>query len=264
MTMLNPPRIASSAAGALVALKRRLALRTRVRQAWRVALRRRFGWRALCNLWQDRRFGGYCGGTIASAYAHLGATAVQSTDYAPLVAIFESGRVPIGADDVLVDLGCGKGRVLNYWLRLRRGRRLIGIELDERIAAETRTRLKRQEHVEIITGSAIERLPADGTLFYMFNPFEAPVVAQLKRALDALAASRKRTAPAIRVVYYYCRHADVFESDPAWRLTELPTGDHHRAVLIERVAAAQPAAHESPTYRAPRQPAEQPEATLSV
>ena len=263
MTMPLPLRIAS-AAGALVALKRRLAMRTRLRQAWRVALRRRFGWRALSNLWQDRRFGGYCGGTIASAYEHLGATAVQSTDYAPLVAIFESGRVPIGDDDVLVDLGCGKGRVLNYWLRLGRGRRLVGIELDERIAAQTRARLKPHAQVQIVTGGAIEQLPADGTLFYMFNPFEAPVVAQLKQALDALAASRKQAAPAIRVVYYYCRHADVFENDPAWRVAELPTGDHHRAVLIERVGATDPAAHESSTEHASRQSAERPEATLSV
>lgn len=227
----------STVFASVLTLKRRVSLRSRLVAGWKAAVRRRFGALAINNAIEDRQWGGWCGGTIESPYKHMGATATQSTDYAPLAAIFESGRVPIGDDDVLVDLGCGKGRVINYWLRLGRGRRLVGIELDERIASLARKRLQRYPRVEIITGSAVDQLPDDGTLFYMFNPFEAAVVAKLKRRLDALGAMREPGAPSIRVVYYYCRHLEAFEDDPEWTITELPTGDHHRAVLLSFLPA---------------------------
>lgn len=221
-----------------IAWKRRLAVRTRLVKGWKWAVRRRFGTRAAYNAIQDCRWGGSCGGTIASPYQHLGATATQSTDYAPLAAIFDPRLVPISGDDVLVDIGCGKGRVLNYWLRTERGRRLVGIELDEGVAALARQRLESHRNVEIITGCAVDNLPPDGTLFYMFNPFEAAVVAKLKQRLDELASRRGPAAPAIRLVYYYCRHLDAFEGDAAWTIRELSIGDHHRAVLLERAGAA--------------------------
>jgi hypothetical protein len=87
-----------------------------------------------------------------------------------------------------------------------------------------RKRLARQPNVEIITGDATELLPDDGTLFFLFNPFGPHVVrrfvGRLKPHLD------------MRIIYFYCLHVDIFENDARWRIEELRTGDHKRAVLI--------------------------------
>src|SRR5688572_19680524 len=48
------------------------------------------------------------------------------TDYHVLRDIF--ARVPFKPDDVLVDIGCGEGRVINFWLSRRVKNPIIGIE----------------------------------------------------------------------------------------------------------------------------------------
>ncbi|MEJ7639236.1 MAG: class I SAM-dependent methyltransferase, partial [Singulisphaera sp.] len=71
-----------------------------------------------------------------------------------------------------MDIGCGKGRVLNFWLERFPNNRIIGVELDDRVADRTRRRLERWRNVKIITGDAVAALPAEGTIFWMFNPFK--------------------------------------------------------------------------------------------
>src|SRR4249919_4103205 len=65
----------------------------------------------------DLRYGPFLGGTVSTRYRHEGAHPVGNSDYLVLRAIFE-GRVQDG--DLLVDVGCGRGRVLNHWLGLRK------------------------------------------------------------------------------------------------------------------------------------------------
>src|SRR5262245_7544268 len=126
----------------------------------------RVAYRAYC----DWKFGGWCGGTKASPHAHQGAYFTLSTDYPQLKIVFRSDRVPITADDVLVDVGCGKGRVINYWLMSGHRNRMVGIEIDDDIARLPRRRLRRYPNVSILTGDAVALLPADGTKFYLWNP----------------------------------------------------------------------------------------------
>ncbi|HEV2642522.1 MAG TPA: hypothetical protein VGT98_07440 [Candidatus Elarobacter sp.] len=143
------------------------------------------------------------GGDEPSRFGHLGARAVHHTRYDVLDLIFTVARPQ--RDDVLVDVGCGKGRVIIYWLHRHFGQRLIGLELDPDIAARTARQFRRFRRVRIIAGDAIENVPDDGTLFYLYNPFTEDKVVELERRLHAL-----RPGQRVRVVYYNPNFLDAF------------------------------------------------------
>jgi SAM-dependent methyltransferase len=130
-------------------------------------------------------------------------------------------------DDVVVDVGCGKGRVLNWLLAHRRGCRLYGIELDRDVCARTARRLRRWPNVTILCGDATELLPADATVFYLFNPFDRTV---MQRFADAVLALPPRPR---RIVYYRANDLDVFRDRPRFRVRELddPRLNHPSAVV---------------------------------
>lgn len=162
----------------------------------------------------DLRYGAFLGGTRKTPYAHLGLEDTASTDYAVLPFVFTQDMV--GKSDVLVDIGCGKGRVINWWLSRGFLNQIVGIELDETIARKTKWRLRRYENVKIICGDAVAHLPENGTIFYLYNPFKAPWVAALKRHIETTFATR-----GITVFYYNCLYINIFKNDPNWTVEEI-------------------------------------------
>ena len=114
-----------------------------------------------------RLMGRSLGGVLPSRFAATGSRGVQSTSYRVLPQLFE-GRVR--DDDVLVDVGCGRGRVLSWWLRQGYRNRMIGLEIDEEIAADTSRRLARYPRLSIVSGDAVENLPDAGTLYFLALP----------------------------------------------------------------------------------------------
>jgi len=147
-----------------------------------------------------------------------GATeAHQNSDHAALRRIFR-GRVRPG--DVLVDIGCGRGRVLDHWLSHFPGHRIIGIELDPEVATETAHRLRRHENCTVLSGDALELLPPDGTLFYLYNPFGAEQVTDLRTRL----AARPRSSRPLLVLYHNPKHVEAFADRPAWQIEHVALG----------------------------------------
>lgn len=162
----------------------------------------------------------------------LGAADTENTDYGALPKIF-AGR--IGPSDVLVDVGCGRGRVINWWIRQGYSNKVIGIELDEEVASRSRRRLSKYPNVTILSGDAADLLPDDGTVFYLYNPFDARGVERFKDRLSArLPASRD-----ITILYYNCRHVDVFRRDPDWSV-EVVDGSGHLALPFDPFAVIRP------------------------
>ncbi len=157
----------------------------------------------------DIRYGELLGGKIETRYALLGAYNTENSDYAALSYVFENR---IKDSDVLVDIGCGKGRVINWWLSRGLRNRIVGIELDERIANQTRQRLRQYKNVTIIAGDAVQNIPAEGTLFYLYNPFAEHVMEAFKRRLMSLFGK----SGDITVLNSRCKHVDVFQKDLAW------------------------------------------------
>jgi SAM-dependent methyltransferase len=192
----------------------RLKLSTIIRRAPKIAR----------NAIHDLRYGKPLGGTIRTKYAHLGANDVGNADYEDLALLFAD--VPVGPGDVIVDVGCGKGRSINWFLESYPGNRIVGIELDPEICAGTARRLRRYEQVTILCGDATALLPADGTVFYLFNPFDESVTRRFA------AAMLDRRAPAT-IVYLNAKHAVAFADDPRFAVTAIePPGLSFRSVLV--------------------------------
>ena len=127
---------------------------------------------------------------------------------------------------MIVDVGCGKGRSLNWFLDRYRGNRIVGIELDPEICAATKKRLRRHANVEILCGDATALLPPDGTVFYLFNPFDESVTRRFAEAM------LDRGAPAT-IVYLNAKHTVAFEGDPRFTVAPIaPPGLSFRSVLV--------------------------------
>jgi SAM-dependent methyltransferase len=177
------------------------------------------------NLLRDLRYGRPLGGTIKSRYAAAGARDVGNADYGDLAILFAAAGVARG--DVIVDVGCGKGRPINWLLSNHRENRIYGIELDPTVSAATARRLRRFENVTILTGDATALLPPEGTLFYLFNPFDEAVMRRFVAALaDLPPAGRER-----RVIYYNYKHLELFRDDARFGVREI-AGPTLRSALI--------------------------------
>jgi hypothetical protein len=167
------------------------------------------------NIVRDLRFGKPLGGTVRTRYAHLGAHDVGNADYDDLAILF--AEADVRPDDVMVDVGAGKGRAINWFVDKHPRNRVVGIELDPEICAETAKRLRKFPQVTILCGDAVDLLPADGTLFYLFNPFDESVMARFRDRLAAVRSGRGRS----RVVYYNYKALQLFEDDPRFAVRRI-------------------------------------------
>jgi predicted RNA methylase len=123
----------------------------------------------------------------------------QVVDYQLLHRYMEPLRV--GPDDVVIDIGCGMGRVLCVFARTRL-RKCIGIEISEELASiakrNARSLRGRRTPIEIRLGDAAEADYSGGTIFWIYNPFgEQTMHAVLSRLGQSLSASPRR----IQIVY---------------------------------------------------------------
>ena len=184
------------------------------------------GVRMLRNLVFDVRSGGVRRGNLDGS-AHDDAIDVVNSDVTALERIF---RERISPEDVLVDVGCGKGRVLSWWASRGGGNRIIGLEISDDVAGETRRRLRNYPNVVVIPGDAIANLPADGTVFFLYHPFGERTVRAFSERAKELFAGRPRAS----VLYYNPVHADVFRADAAWTVDDVSIGGaaYHRLCVI--------------------------------
>jgi SAM-dependent methyltransferase len=179
--------------------------------------------------WTDLRYGGsLLRGSVDSRFAHLGARGTENSGYDVLEQLFASQIRP---KDVLVDVGCGKGRVLNWWLDHYRSHRMYGIELDPDIAAQTRNRLRRFQNVTVLAGNVCEQIPADGSLFYLFNPFDGVVMQSFINALQASPVAHNGLLR--RIVYYNCKHVDLFENNRQFSVRHISLPQAHASAVID-------------------------------
>jgi hypothetical protein len=188
----------------------------------------------------DLRYGGILRGTVATAHKEIGAHDVVNVAYRILPYVFKDRIKP---SDVLVDVGSGKGRVLNWWLSRGYRNRMIGIELNPQVAEACRKRLRKHKNVTVITGEVCASIPEDGTLFYLFNPFSPEAMARFRNRLFELFGSQG----SILVLYYNPLFVDVFATDPNWSVEVLDLGcpsyftqtRSYRMLAVIRLAKAQ-------------------------
>lgn len=180
---------------------------------------------AVASAYIDVRFGG----VLSKDRLHINDhrpnfNPLMHTEWRVLRAIFD--RVEIKPDDVLVDVGCGDGRVINYWLSRKLQNKIIGIEIDETVAASTARRYAKHPNVQIICGDAAA-LNIDGTIFYVYNSFVGEPLRRFAQSLKGRSAL---------IILY--NHTDMAPFD-GWNVEYLKsTRDElqYRAALIECAA----------------------------
>ena len=110
----------------------------------------------------------------------------EPTPYEVLNRLCESGY--IHKESILVDYGCGKGRV-GFFLNHEIGCKVIGVEYDERIYDEARQNLvsyKNSENIRFVCMNAENFEVTDEDIFYFFNPFSVEILKSvIRRILDS-------------------------------------------------------------------------------
>ena len=107
-------------------------------------------------------------------------------------------RIGVGPDDVFLDFGSGKGRVV-YQAAQFPFRRVIGVEIAEELNRVARYNLDHNRDrlacgdIELVTGDAVAyEVPADVTVVYLYHPFEGET---FTRVIGNLVASGPEPAP---------------------------------------------------------------------
>ena len=108
-----------------------------------------------------------------------------------------------GNDDVVLDYGCGKGRV-GFFLSYRTKAKTIGIEYDERIyqsALENRkTAVPRAKADFVLTRAEEYEVPAEVNRCYFFNPFSVEI---LRKVMARIIESYYADPREILLFFYY-------------------------------------------------------------
>lgn len=125
----------------------------------------------------------------------------EPTPYCVLERLSNSGY--IGKNNVLIDYGCGKGRV-DFYLSYQTRCRSIGVEYDERIyerAAENQTSGVSAGLVSLEKADAVSfKVPPEADRFYFFNPFSVEI---LKKVLGRIRESYYEKQRELLLFFYY-------------------------------------------------------------
>jgi len=125
----------------------------------------------------------------------------EPTPYAVLERLAASGWV--GEEDVVLDYGCGKGRV-GFFLSHRTGAKTIGIEYDSRICQAAlenhKTSVSRAGTSFVLARAEEYAVPPEVNRCYFFNPFSAEI---LRKVLARILESYYENPRDIFLFFYY-------------------------------------------------------------
>lgn len=128
----------------------------------------------------ERRDCALCGCSLAepgtTRFAKQGAHDPTPTPYFILENLFS--ELDFSEESHLLDVGCGTGRVLSFFIQSKLSGHATGIELDPDIAEYARNWSRRFTNVDVLCGSALETPLAPYTHLYLFNPFDTNVLMQ--------------------------------------------------------------------------------------
>jgi len=124
--------------------------------------------------------------------------------------------VPLPPESVLVDFGCGKGRVLLLAV-LRGMKKAVGIEFSPELCEIARNNVR---IVEQATGSRLDitviegdvthyEIEDDQNVFFLFNPFDDVV---LEAVVKNIQKSLQRKSREIAIIYYNPVHSHILDN----------------------------------------------------
>jgi hypothetical protein len=111
-------------------------------------------------------------------------------------------HLKLGPDDILIDYGSGKGRVL-FFFATHKLKKLIGVEIRKELVDAANRNLAsfsvKNAPIVFVHADALHFDPREGTVFFFFNPFGYQTfTAVIGKIKESLAASPRK----IRIVYF--------------------------------------------------------------
>ena len=135
--------------------------------------------------------------TNADEYHHP----YEPTDYCVLERLAKSGF--FGEEDVVLDYGCGKGRV-GFFLSYRTRARTIGIEYDEHIYEDAlnnrKSTVSRMKPDFVLIRAEEYEVPPEVNRCYFFNPFSVEI---LQKVMARITESWYEHPREIFLFFYY-------------------------------------------------------------
>lgn len=135
--------------------------------------------------------------THADAYRYP----YEPTPYCVLQRLADCGL--IGEENVVLDYGCGRGRV-DFFLSYRTKAKTIGIEYDESIFAgavdNQRTALSKAQAEFVLVRAEAFALPETVDRCYFFNPFSVEI---LRKVMARIVASYYENPRQMYLFFYY-------------------------------------------------------------
>ena len=105
-------------------------------------------------------------------------------------------------DDVVVDYGCGKGRIC-FFINSQVGCRIVGIDHSERLLEIARENLESYgggADIDFVNSKAEDYVPDGANCLYFFNPFSSHVFQEVLRRIGE---SYGRNPREILIFFYY-------------------------------------------------------------
>ena len=105
-------------------------------------------------------------------------------------------------DDVVVDYGCGMGRV-GFFINSQVGCKVVGIDHSERLLEKANENLKSyggSEGVVFVHAKAEEYLPDGANCLYFFNPFSSHIFQKVLKRIEESYGNNPRE---ILIFFYY-------------------------------------------------------------
>lgn len=145
----------------------------------------------------------------------------EPTPYEVMDALFDVFTP--NSDDVLVDYGCGLGR-LNFYLEHRFGIRSVGVEMADEYYKRSMKNLAsykgKKDNIVFCHAKAEDyAVSSDTTIFYFFNPFSVDI---FRRVINRILCSVNEHPRAITLILYYPEDDTVFylEKHTTFRLID--------------------------------------------
>jgi predicted RNA methylase len=131
------------------------------------------------------------------------ATAYEPTSFIDLPEILSY----INPDDVFIDVGCGKGRVIWFVGSRLKLKKIIGVEIVPELVVQAKRNLVKYQRamkcpIDIIEADATRVDLSQGNVFYLYNPFGEKTVAKLLANIRRSLLKKRR----IRIIYMNPSH----------------------------------------------------------
>ncbi|MBE6485225.1 MAG: methyltransferase domain-containing protein [Methanosphaera stadtmanae] len=142
----------------------------------------------------------------------------------------------IKKEDVVVDYGCGKGRI-GFFLNNQIGCKVIGVDHSERLLKVANKNLERygdNGEIFFVHSKAEEYVPDEANIFYFFNPFSTKIFRQVLRRIEE---SNERNPREILIFFYYSTIEYITYLPTEARLELVKSVHFSEEVILDRVPA---------------------------